>query len=285
MQIGVFYGESKIQEQVADALGKGIVANGHEVKILHDKKYSTAFDGIAFYGMSVPHITACKEYRSAGKPVVIVDLGYLGSDRGTNGGYLKVAVNYWHPTKYFQKVKHLGDRLVPFKLNIKPMRKNGSSILLAGIGPKSAVLYGMRHQSWDEHAVSEIKKHTDRKIVYRVKPSGIASFKPIPGTVMSDPLKPLNQQLQGIWAVVTHHSNVAVDGIIEGIPCFVNDGVSSAIGLSDLSQIESPRMPKPVEQQQFLADLAYTQWTLKEIASGKTWRHFEKEGLLTDPQP
>lgn len=285
MKIGVYYGDSKIQSLVADALARGIIANGHKAEVLHDKKYTQDFDGVAFYGMSVPHITAWKEYKATGKPAIMVDLGYLGSDRGSSGtGYLKVAVNYWHPTAYFQKFKHLGDRLAQFKLQIKPMRNTGSTILLAGIGPKSAVLYGMKHQSWDEYAVNEIKKHTKRKIIYRAKPSGVGSFKPIPGTVWSDPTIPIGKLLSDTWAVVTHHSNVAVDGIMEGIPCFVNDGVSKAIGLSDLSQIENPRMPKMTEQRQFLADLAYTQWTLDEIATGKTWQHFDKEGLFTDPQ-
>lgn len=281
MKIGVYFGDSDIQALVAKTLHKGIVANGHESTLLHDKNYTDTFDGIAFYGMSVPHINMWKAYRNLQKPVVIVDLGYFGQDRGAGGtGYLKVAVNHWHPTDYFQKFKHLSDRVSKFKLSVKPMNTNGSHIILAGIGPKSAVLYDIKHQEWDEHAVKELKKHTDRKIIYRAKPNSAHTFKKLSGTEWSEPTSPLGKLITNAWAIVTHHSNVAIDGIMNGVPCFVNDGVSSAVGLTDLSKIETPRIIKLQEQQQFLADLAYTQWTYDEIASGKTWKHFETEGLL-----
>lgn len=281
MKIGVYFGDSGIQELVAKTLHQGIIANGHKSTLLHDNKYTDTFDGIAFYGMSVPHIKALKEYRSQNKPVVVVDLGYFGHDRGAGGtGYLKVAVNHWHPTEYFQKFKHLSDRVSKFKLSIKPMSNTGSHILLVGIGPKSAVLYDIKHQEWDEHAVKEIRKHTDRKIVYRAKPSSAHTFKKLPGTEWSEPTLPLGKLIAEARTIVTHHSNVAVDGIINGKPCFVNDGVSSVMGLTDLSKIETPRSFTTQEQHQFLSDIAYTQWTYDEIASGKTWKHFETEGLI-----
>jgi hypothetical protein len=281
MKIGCYYGEPEIQVQTARALYKGILANGHEAELLPDSKYKTNFDAVAFYGMSVPHIKAWEDYRKAGKPVVICDLGYFGEDRGASGrGHLKVAVNHWHPTEYFQKFKHRNDRFAPFKLPVLPMRKGGSHILLAGIGPKSSVLYGIKHQSWDEAAVAEIRKHTKRQIVYRCKPNHAHTFHKIPGTEWSEPTTPLGKLITDAWAIVTHHSNVGIDGMMKGVPCFANDGVPTAAGLRDLSQIENPRILKPVEQQQFLADLAYTQWTREEIEAGKAWKHLESENLL-----
>ena len=281
MNIGIYHGDSEIQIMVAKAFKKGLSGEDSGV-VLHDDEHKATFDAIAFYGMSVPHIKMWKEYRQNNKPVFIADLGYFGENRGAGGsGHLKVSVNHWHPTTYFQKFKHLNDRFAKFNIPVKQMSdKRGPNIILAGIGPKSGVLYDMKHQSWDEYAVKEIRKHTDRKIIYRVKPSAQHTFKPIPSTEWSEPTLQLEKLLRNAWAVVSHHSNVAVNGVLEGIPCFVNDGVSTTIGLSDLSMIENPKIISHKEQQQFLADLAYTQWTLDEIASGKTWKHLKSEGLF-----
>jgi len=275
MKVGVFHTETS--KNVADALMVGIAKCGHEA-ILTPPSIDD-MNVIAFYGMSPEHSALFNIMKSKNKPTVIVDAPYF--DRKPKAqGHLKVSVNGLHPHKYFQKFRHSDDRFKVLGVGVRPMRRGGDFIVLAGIGPKSSNYYGIKHQSWDIQAVATIRSHTDKPIIYRVKPNHVHTFKKIPRTTWSDTNRPLVKVLNGAWAVVTHHSNVAVDGIVKGIPCFAQDGVGTAIGLSDLNMINKPKIVSFEEQMQFLYDLAYTQWTLEEMASGQCWKHLESEGLL-----
>ncbi len=77
---------------------------------------------------------------------------------------------------------------------------------------------------------------------------------------------------------MTHHSNVAVEAIMNGIPAICPIGVASVMAGHDLSQIEAPPMPEGREQ--WAADIAYCQWSLAEMQSGAAWRHLRREKLV-----
>jgi hypothetical protein len=273
---------------VAEAFMSGIIQCGHTALLQPLSESIDDCDAIAFYGMCPDHVQLAKKMSAQNKPFIIIDAPYF--DRQPRGrGHLKVSVNNLHPHNYFQKVKHPSDRFIHHKLEVKPMRKGGNFILLAGIGMKSSDYYNIPFQSWDKVMASEIRKYTRMPIVYRPKPgrSSQVSDK-IPDTIWSKPSdgsrtirdKDLRTTIDKSFAVVSHHSNVAVDGILCGVPCFVVDGVGLAIGLSDISQIKFPRIVSIDEQMQFLYDLAYTQWTLAEMADGKCWRYLESDNLL-----
>ncbi len=83
--------------------------------------------------------------------------------------------------------------------------------------------------------------------------------------------------LADCWAVVTLHSNVAVDALMAGIPVNVAEGVAAEFS-TPLAQIETPRMPEGREQ--LFADIAYCQWTPAEMASGACWSHLLKNGII-----
>ena len=55
--------------------------------------------------------------------------------------------------------------------------------------------------------------------------------------------------------------------VLEGIPVFVGPcSLAYDVGNTDLSKINNPSKP---DRQQWLNDLAYTEWTTKEISEGK----------------
>lgn len=265
---------------VAQAFASGVQKAGEKSEILPSVSYPGhgRFDAAAFYGMSPRHEQIFKDFRRAGKPVVSLDLGYWGRKPAAAGyGYLKVSVNNLHPTSYFQTPKHSPDRFLRFGLPVTGMRKGGNHILFAGIGPKSSTYYKMAHQSWDMDAIAQIRKLTDRTIIYRAKPHHEKAFRPIKGTVWSDPTVSIGAVLENAWCVVSHHSNVTVDGVVRGIPCFAKEGVGIAAGLTDLSKIEDPRILTYTEQMQFLADVGYAQWSVSEISQGYLWSHLRRE--------
>ena len=84
--------------------------------------------------------------------------------------------------------------------------------------------------------------------------------------------------LKGAWAVVTHHSNVAVDGLLQGIPAFCWQGVAAPLSSQDLTKIETPVYPDGREQ--WTADIAWCQWSIAEMKAGLPWLHLKSEGLI-----
>lgn len=77
---------------------------------------------------------------------------------------------------------------------------------------------------------------------------------------------------------MTHHSNVAVDGLVAGVPCFVWGGVASTMGLQELAAIEAPWLPEGREQ--WVNDITYCQWSIAEMSAGVPWRYMRSRGLV-----
>lgn len=230
-----------------------------------------------FYGLRERLWEVFQTYKTKAT-AVYVDLGYW--DRKPRhdklGGHHKLAVNDLHPTAYFRK-GHSPSRFERFGVRVRPWHGTGKHIIVAGMSDKSARVNGFGAEEWERWAVNELKKHTDRPIWYRPKPSWPRA-RPIAGTTFNKAGLDVRPHLKNCWAVVTHHSNAAVDAIAEGIPTYCEEGVASVMSMPSLSAIENP--PEPDDREGFLADVAYTQWSVAEMATGKAWRYLVNEGLV-----
>lgn len=234
-----------------------------------------------FYGLEgkIPEIMADFSLRRA---AVYIDLGYWGRREGGRwSGFHKIVVNARHPTAYYRNPQHSPDRFEKFGVSIKPFlraaKPTPAPILLAGMGDKGALAEGFQPEEWERWAIAEIRKHTDRAIRYRPKPSW-KEARPIHGTEHSHRDTPIEKELEHCWAVVTHHSNVAVDAILAGVPAFCWGGVGREKSLQDLAAIEDPLAS--TNRYEWAADIAYTQWSIAEMRTGAPWRHLRQENLV-----
>lgn len=221
------------------------------------------------------------DYKNAGLKAVYVDLGYFKNRRelGRYGDYHRFSINARHPDAYFQNVKHPGDRAASLGIRVAKRIRQGSKIVVCGCSSKASAFDGVI--GWEEQAIAELHKHTDRPIMYRPKPqrTKYGQLPPIKGTEYSHPMtRKLEQELQDAWAIVSHHSNSGLDALVAGVPCFQVEGVALALGLADLSKIETPRLPDADERQQLVNDVCYTQWNGREYE--QAWRHLKDEGLV-----
>lgn len=264
---------------ICDAMFCGLRAAGEKPTIRRQAEYKAPTSRIAvFYGLegNLPKIFA--DYASIGT-AVYVDLGYWGRHQGGRWkGYHKVAVNSRHPTEYFRRRPHSDARAARLQIRPKPWR-DGKHILLAGMGAKGANAEGLHPEQWERDAIAELRKHTGREIVYRPKPSW-TDAKPIHGTIFSPRSQDISAVLTNCHAVVTHHSNAAVDALVDGVPAFCWHGVAAPMAAQDLSLIETPL--RPLDRESWVADIAYTQWTVDEITRGLAWRHLRSEGLICE---
>lgn len=262
---------------VAQAMALGIQRTGETAQI-HESTVPGVIAEIAvFYGFDPNLRERFAEYRAAGRTVVFVDLGYWGrKEGGARAGYHKVTVNGRHPTGYFQDRPHDASRFAHFGLKVQPWRKGkGASIIVAGMSAKSAAVEGYGPEQWERQAIATLRQHSKRPIIYRPKPSW-RDAQPIAGVLYG--IGGLESLLADCHAVVTHHSNVGVDALLAGVPVFSVEGVASCMGSSDLAEIEAPR--RDGDREQFMADLAWCQWTPAEMRQGLLWRHLKREGLV-----
>lgn len=261
-------------ERVCRAMAEGInrVGDITELRSDHDFRMK-GFDAAVFWGYWEPCQLVEKSCREAGIPFVYVDLAYWGRD----AGYFKATVNARHPTAYVMNKSLSPDRWNALGIKISPWQHNHGEapIILAGMSGKGAWSWKFQGGEYEQKMVKEIRRYTGRSIIYRPKPNW-AQAKPIEGTTF-DRQTNINRLLGGAHCVVTHHSNVGSDAIVAGVPVFTRHGAALHMGLSDsdLSKIEAPSYPDGREQ--WVANMAYTQWTLKEMAAGKCWAHLKKE--------
>lgn len=234
------------------------------------------FDACILWGF----ITSCqiviRNCKARRVPFVFLDMGYWQRDRG----YYKVAVNDRHPTAYFMNFKRPPDRFRKLGLAIKDWHK-GSDVLVAGMSGKAAWSFNLQNEQWEREAIAELTKHTKRCIVYRPKPSWGEATK-LRGAIF-DKSTPLDKVLARAHCVVTHHSNVAADALLAGVPVIAQHGIASPMGHQDLGLVETPLFP--CNREQWAYNSAYCQWSEHEMASGEAWSQLKLDGLLTCALP
>lgn len=259
------------------AMAEGIAKTGDQPFILSDIEYRTPEHDVAvFWGYVSSMQRVLRTYTEAGKPAIYIDFGYWGRDKENT--HYKLSLNARHPTAYFRSRQHDNKRAKALGIEAQKWRKAGSHIVVAGMGAKAAWAERLEPPgSWETRVIAQLKTLTDRPIVYRPKPSW-RDAEPLKDAAYSPPEQPLEDVLANAHAVVTHHSNVAVDALVSGVPAFVWDGVASPMGLQDLALIETPLLPR--DRESWINDISYTQFTLSEMAEGLPWRHLKNEGLL-----
>ena len=107
--------------------------------------------------------------------------------------------------------------------------------------------------NWTEDTVNLVRKYTDRKIVVHNKFS----------------TKPLNVLFKDAWAFVSLQSTAGFIAMSNGIPSYFTEGTLSHIG--EIQNIEKPSIDYEI-----FKNLAYGQWTLKEIETGEAWDNISK---------
>lgn len=264
-----------------EAMVRGIRRVGDSVAHVWEHDFTEPVADVAvFYGLEGRLPKVFREYRRAGLRAVYIDLGYWGRrDGGRWAGFHKISVDARHPTAYFQNRRHDDSRARVHGLALAPWRATGRHVLLAGMGDKAARVEGLRTEEWERDAIRWLKRYTSRPIVYRPKPSW-KTARPIRdlGVEYSNPKEDVAHALRNAWAVVTHHSNVAVDGLVAGVPALCWEGVAVGLASQEFAAIESPPMPEGREQ--WIYDVAWCQWSVAEMASGSPWRHLKNEGLI-----
>lgn len=150
-------------------------------------------------------------------------------------------------------------------------RKPGSTILVCGMSAKAAGSWGMNPEEWERDAVSRLRSVGAREVIYRPKPTW-PDARAIKGSTF-DRSSGVDQTMRRVHGVVSHHSNAAIDALAAGLPIYVEIRISRPLSVPQLEDIVGATAPDQATRQRFLNEIAYHQWTLAELSSGKWLDH------------
>jgi hypothetical protein len=201
---------------------------------------------------------------------MMLDKGYSRHKIGGFWEYWRLALDAHQPTRTTLMAREFPvDRMRRFRWLPKLYIRKPRAILLAGSSEKYHKFHDLPHPTaYAKDIIAQLGDLTSQEIIYRPKPSWKAA-RPIEGSTFS----PAKQDLTDLWdkisCMVTHGSNACVDAMLAGIPTVtLGDGVAAAIGGTQLSQALAP--PRP-ERAQWLANLAYHQYSESEMTAGIAW--------------
>ena len=269
----VFWSAGKPREErIAAALGHAVRRGGDKYERRAVEDYGEpAGDVGCVFGVKGIARRLLDDYRVAGKRTLFFDKGH--TRHKVNGETLwRVSVDGYMPLDYFQREPRSDDRARALGLAFAP-RRFGECVLFAGASQKHCDFHGLGDCTAHARGViAQIRAHTDRPIIYRPKPSWRDAV-PVEGADFSRPPITLADELRSCFVLVTHSSNAAVDAILAGVPAIVlGPGIARPVASRRIAEVEDPFWPPAEIRRQWLADLAYCQWTVEDMATGEMWR-------------
>ena len=221
-----------------------------------------------------------QQYRSAGKPVIVLEVGGLRRNES-----FKIGINGVNAKADFANETFDDKRWPLFRHTLQPWKDTGNKIIILGQHHTSEQWAGMPSMDkWFENQIQEIRKHTDRAIEIRPHPrnpiglnikkySNVNVKYPIMDKATIDDTD-FKKTLDDAWAVVNYSSNPAMEAVINGVPVFVSeDSLCHEVGNTCFEDINNPTKP---DRQNWAYKLSYTEWFADEIAEGKPWRRIKK---------
>lgn len=274
----IFWASDKPHERLlADAFAVGARTHGDEVTIRPLQPEVVVEDCDVACMVGVKSNETFWAHWEAKIHTVYFDKGYT---RHAAPGPVKVW-EYWRTSiDAHQPTRMLGvgrphDRIEKLDLKILPWRKPSkkSHIVFAGSSQKYHNFYGLSDPTkYAKKIFANIREWNDfREIVYRPKPSWKDAV-PIVGTTFSTRPRNIEDELANAYCLVTHGSNACFESVLAGVPCIIlGEAVAKSISSTTLESINNPKESSEEDRRQWLADLAYCQWTHREMYSGEAW--------------
>ena len=176
-----------------------------------------------------------------------IDNGYFGRNH-----YFRISKNAVQKTQIRITSKARSARVLAscgITLPKGHTENKGSKILIALSSEYLFAFHGQTSRQWLTSTVESITQFSDREIEIRSKNSS----------------KPLAQDLDEAWCVVTHSSAVALDALQRNIPVICTSECAASPLSMRFADIESPKINGSVEE--LLLSLAGSQFTPEEYAN------------------
>ena len=201
---------------------------------------------------------------AAGRPVLILERGHVG-DRykyascgwdslGRRGRYPEATDG---GARWRERYGHL----------LQPWRPQAGPALIIGQVPGDAALRGLDTIAWATEAAARLRAAGWE---VRFRPHPLAEHRGPVGVPLAD--GDLAKALSAAALCVTYNSTTGVEAVLAGVPTVTLDAGAMAWPMAAHSLDETPNTPRfTPDREAWAHDLAWTQWTMDEIASGAMW--------------
>lgn len=272
MRVAFYTQQAKPREE---SLRAAIARGCCDVEVHDESRVRAGYDLHMVISVGAPHLV--RELEVRGEPYLLWDKGY----NRDFPEWWRVSYNAHQPVEYLARARHLTDRMNEqgWFDRVEPWREAGPDghVLLAGASPNYHAFMGLPDPTvYAQQIVNRLLDFTQRRIVYRPKPQW-RDAQPVAGAEFSHHRYKvkghrIRTDLSRCHVMVTHGSSACLEALLAGVPtiCLGRAAVLS-ISSSRLEDVRWPRIPMESERLQFLANLAYCQWSLSEIASGYAW--------------
>jgi len=263
--IRTYLSDSEQENYVLEAFNQG--CNGALAR-LDDYQPSDVAVVMGVYKKAIPRSFArgnvIAEQRARKLRTIILETGYINRGDGPENHYA-AGWNGLNGRADFKNTSCPADRAQKLGVELKPW-KQGNNVILCGQVPWDAAVDFSDHKEWLQKTARAIFLMTDRPVIFRPHPK--AKLPPIEGTVYST--RPLAQDLEDAYCCVTFNSNSGVEAVLAGVPTVTMDKGAMAWEVTSHTLSDMAYMP---DREQWLNNLAYTQWTPAEMRDGEAWRH------------
>ena len=197
--------------------------------------------------------------RAAGRDFYYMDTGYFGN--GKRKTYHRITKN--DVQNFGPIIERPRDRLDRAGVKYKKFRP-GRNILLAPPSQKLLNLYDINLEEWLDKVQQEIRQHTDRPVVVRLKQSRATR-------VNYDTIEMALDQ--DVHCLVTFSSIAAGEALLWGKPAItLGPNAAAALCSNSISEIETLKIPTLDEVDAWARHIAYCQFSEPEMRDGTAWR-------------
>jgi len=251
---------------VFEAFEKGIKRLGYKT----DKNGIDVIWSVLWNGRMAANKAIWKQAARERRPVIVLEVGALQRNK-----LWKMGVGGVNNDAYFGPRANDRQRADKLGLTLDPWRTNDGPILFACQHNNSAQWNSPASQErWTTETIETIRKHTDRQIILRQHPRCPIRFKNLPAnTILQLPKKIPNTyddydfDVSRAYAVINWSSNPGIIAAMRGVPVFTSfSSLAWSVANLDVNKINNPDTP---DRRQWLNDLAHTEWTTEEIATGE----------------
>ena len=154
----------------------------------------------------------------------------------------------------------------------RPWKKryaDGKNILIIEPSLKVFQHYGIDSKEWTKGVIEELKKYTDRKVIFRSKPNRQERMS----------TNTLDDQLRRdeIFCTITFASVAGLHSVMAGVPSIVlGPSASDYLSNKKISDIINPIFPDEDKIKNHLLYLANCQFNIEEIYNGKAWHYINE---------
>ena len=233
----------------------------------------------------------CTEYRKLveefqkknNNKLIIAERGFIRRDVYFSFGYDNISNFGKYPNFPNDNL-----RLKKLNLNLKKLNYDNNLdkyILFCSQVPWDTQVQYINYEKWMVESIKEIKKYSNRKIVFRRHPAHKKrrkynyydeKFLKKNGLNIEISTNNLNDDLKNSYCVIAYNSTVLVDSILAGIPIISGSKSSIIYELSTkkISEIENLQKFTLEDIENVLSNISYKQWSIEEFNEGEPFKYF-----------